>query len=74
MYAIEDFYAGTRIYSVNLTNGQSTLLANYSESGFGGIEGAAAFNPASVPEPSSLVLGGIASAAMVLVWARRRLL
>jgi hypothetical protein len=73
MYAIDDFFVGSGIYSVNLANGQSTLLANYDTSVIGGIEGAATFNPASVPEPSCLVLGGIASAAIGLGWGRRRI-
>ena len=69
MYAIDDFYFGTRIYFLNLTNGQSTLLSNYNESVIGGIVGVAAVN--AVPEPTSLVLGGIASAVAGLAWVRR---
>ena len=70
MYAIDDFYFGNSIYSLNLTNGQSTSLSNYNESVIGEIEAVAAFN--AVPEPTSLVLSGIASAVAGLAWVRRR--
>jgi hypothetical protein len=55
MYAME--YGATGVYSVSLTNGQDTLVSNYNASTIGSIYTAATqFSPASVPEPSALVL------------------
>jgi hypothetical protein len=70
MYAIEDF--GTGIYSLNLTNGQGTLLSNYDQSIIGAIDAAAPVLSQSVPEPSSIVLAGIAVVALIDCGIRNR--
>jgi hypothetical protein len=65
MYAIE--VLGTSgIFSLDLTDGASTLISNYNPSVIGSIVAAADIPSAqSVPEPSSFTLTVIASLALI---------
>jgi hypothetical protein len=62
MDAIEVLRTG--VYSLNLTNGASTLISNYNQSIIGSILEAANISSA-VPEPSSFTLTVIASLALI---------
>ena len=60
-FAGQTMYAFTpkgSIYSMNLSNGQGTLVASYDATTFGAIEAAAAplVGPQAVPEPASLTM------------------
>jgi hypothetical protein len=71
MYAIDSPSEGTQIYALSLTNGQTTTVTTYDSSVVGGIEAVAVFNSASVPEPSSLVLSGMAAVGVMIFAVRR---
>jgi hypothetical protein len=70
LYAMEAH--GTGVYALDLLNGQSTLVSKYDSSVVGTVEAAAAFGPASVPEPSSVILMGLGALGIVSVYGRSR--
>lgn len=64
--------AGTSIYSINTTTGAGTFVLNYGGHGLGVANGTSFITEATVPEPSSIVMLGVAFTTMAAVAHRRR--
>ncbi len=64
--------SGTSIYSIDPTTGHGTFVLNYSGHGLGAANGTSFITEAAVPEPSSVVMLGIAFTTMAAVAHRRR--
>lgn len=64
--------AGTKIYSIDPMSGAGTFVLDYSGHGLGAANGTSFITEAVVPEPSSIVMLGIAFTTMAAVAHRRR--